>query len=232
MARSNYNELQAFLVIARVRSFTRAAAQLGVSQSAFSQTIRNLEARLGVRLLTRTTRSVSLTAAGERLFKAIASHFEEIDVELSALTELRDKPAGTVRITCGENAFEDIDLSEKVSVLSGMINALLALHAAFNQPPHLRAISLGEGRLSVMQVPPRRNDFVRPDLIISLGAVAAHHADLVPLVLPAMIDSPSRIRVKSPKPDESRTPAGDRDCSPVSRRRAKSSRRSRNSAAP
>lgn len=100
----NFNDLAAFAAVARERSFTRAAAKLGVSPSALSQTIRNLEERLGLRLLTRTTRSVASTEAGERLLRKIAPRFEEIEAELAALNELRDKPAGTVRITAGEHA--------------------------------------------------------------------------------------------------------------------------------
>jgi DNA-binding transcriptional LysR family regulator len=108
MARENINDLTAFLAVAKERSFTRAAAKLGVSQSALSHTIRGLEERLGLRLLTRTTRSVAPTDAGERLVRTIGPRFEEIDAELSALTELRDKPAGTIRITTGEHAAEAI----------------------------------------------------------------------------------------------------------------------------
>ncbi|MFT4129261.1 LysR family transcriptional regulator [Labrys sp. (in: a-proteobacteria)] len=100
----NLNDLAAFAAVARERSFTRAAAKLGVSPSALSQTIRNLEERLGLRLLTRTTRSVASTEAGERLLRTITPRFEEIEAELAALSELRDKPAGTVRITAGEHA--------------------------------------------------------------------------------------------------------------------------------
>jgi DNA-binding transcriptional LysR family regulator len=99
----NFNDLAAFATVARERSFTRAAAKLGVSPSALSQTIRNLEERLGLRLLTRTTRSVASTEAGERLLRTVAPRFEEIQAELAALSDLRDKPAGTVRITAGEH---------------------------------------------------------------------------------------------------------------------------------
>ena len=104
MARENLNDLFAFLAVARERSFTRAAAKLGVSQSALSHTIRGLEERLGLRLLTRTTRSVSPTEAGERLVLTVGPRFEEIEAELAALAELREKPAGTIRITTGEHA--------------------------------------------------------------------------------------------------------------------------------
>src|SRR2546428_12205854 len=104
MRRGNVNDLLAFLAVARERSFTKAAAKLGLSQSALSHTIRGLEARLGLRLLTRTTRSVSPTAAGERLLQNVGPRFEEIEAELEALRELRDKPAGTIRITATEDA--------------------------------------------------------------------------------------------------------------------------------
>jgi DNA-binding transcriptional LysR family regulator len=104
MARENFNDLLAFVTVAREGSFTRAAAQLGVSQSALSHTIRGLEARLALRLLTRTTRSVSPTEAGERLLMTVAPRFEEIEAELAALSELRDKPAGNIRITAADHA--------------------------------------------------------------------------------------------------------------------------------
>jgi DNA-binding transcriptional LysR family regulator len=108
MPRENINDLLAFLAVAKARSFTRAAAKLGVSQSALSHTIRGLEERLGLRLLTRTTRSVAPTEAGERLLLNVGPRFEEIDAELAALGELREKPAGTIRITTGEHAAEAI----------------------------------------------------------------------------------------------------------------------------
>src|SRR5208283_2601849 len=101
MARENVNDLIAFLGVARERSFTKAAAKLGVSQSALSHTIRDLEARLGLRLLTRTTRSVAPTNAGERLLYTVGPRLDEIDSELAALNELREKPAGNIRITAG-----------------------------------------------------------------------------------------------------------------------------------
>lgn len=104
MPKENLNDLQAFVAVARERSFTRAAAQLGLSRSALSHTMLTLEARLGVRLLTRTTRSVSTTEAGTRLLDALAPRFDEIELELSSLNALRDKPAGTVRITAGDHS--------------------------------------------------------------------------------------------------------------------------------
>lgn len=103
MIKRNLNDLLSFVAVAREGTFTRAAAQLGVTQSALSQSISGLEARLQIRLLTRTTRSVSPTAAGERLLNAIGNRFDEIEAELDELSALRDKPSGTVRITCGDH---------------------------------------------------------------------------------------------------------------------------------
>ncbi|RVA36742.1 LysR family transcriptional regulator [Mesorhizobium sp. M7A.F.Ca.CA.004.10.1.1] len=108
MPRDNLNELTAFLAVAREESFTRAAAKLGVSQSALSHTVRALEERLGVRLLTRTTRSVSPTEAGERLARTVGPRLDEIEAEIPALSALREKPAGTIRITAGEHAADAI----------------------------------------------------------------------------------------------------------------------------
>ncbi|MBV7543524.1 LysR family transcriptional regulator [Acidovorax sp. sic0104] len=117
MPRRNFNDLLAFVTVAREGSFTRAAGTLGVTQSALSQAIRGLEEGLQIRLLTRTTRSVAPTSAGERLMKAIGHRFEEIEAELDALTELRDKPAGTVRITCGDNVLHTVLLPKLAPLL-------------------------------------------------------------------------------------------------------------------
>ena len=103
MSRVDFNDLAAFAMVAKERSFTKAGAKLGVSQSALSQTIKSLEERLKLRLLTRTTRSVAPTEAGKRLLETIAPRFEEIEAKLAALGELRGKPAGTIRITAGEH---------------------------------------------------------------------------------------------------------------------------------
>ena len=116
MQRGNLDDLRALVAVGRERSFTKAAAKLGVSQSALSQTIRQLEMRLGVRLLTRTTRSVSPTEAGERLLRTVVPRFEEIDAEISTIAELREKPAGTIRITATEFAVEAL-LVPKLSKL-------------------------------------------------------------------------------------------------------------------
>ncbi len=135
MARDELSELKAFIAVAQEGSFTRAAARLGVTSSALSHTIRALEERLGLRLLTRTTRSVSTTEAGERLFRSIAPHFEQIRAELDALSELRDKPSGSLRISSGIHAAETIlrpglarflpdypDINVEVSVNDGFVD--------------------------------------------------------------------------------------------------------------
>lgn len=108
MARETMGDLVAFLAVAREHSFTRAAGSLGVSPSALSHTIRGLEERIGVRLLTRTTRSVAPTEAGERLLRTIGPHFDEIRAELEALSEYRDRPGGTIRIVAPDHASETV----------------------------------------------------------------------------------------------------------------------------
>lgn len=120
MAREVFDDLASFAVVARERSFTKAAAKLGVSQSALSQTIRALEKRLGLPLLTRTTRSVAPTEAGERLLGTVAPRFEEIEAVLVSLSALRARPAGTIRITAGEHP--------ALSVLQPALARLLPLH--------------------------------------------------------------------------------------------------------
>jgi DNA-binding transcriptional LysR family regulator len=119
MNRDKLGDLAAFLAVAEERSFTRAAAKLGTSQSALSHTVRRLEARLGLRLLTRTTRSVAPTDAGEKLIETLRPALDEIDGRLAALTELREKPAGTIRITTGETAAESVLLPALVRLLPG-----------------------------------------------------------------------------------------------------------------
>jgi len=117
MQRGNLDDLLAFLTVARERSFTKAAAKLGMSQSSLSHIIRELEARLGVRLLTRTTRSVAPTQAGERLLQTIGPRFEEIDAEVAAVRDQREKPAGTIRITATEYAADGILLPKLAKLL-------------------------------------------------------------------------------------------------------------------
>jgi DNA-binding transcriptional LysR family regulator len=108
MPREDVGDLFAFLAVARERSFTKAAAKLGVSQSALSHTITRFEQRIGIRLLTRTTRSVAPTQAGERLLRTVGPRLDEVETELASLTELRDKPAGTIRITTSDHAANTI----------------------------------------------------------------------------------------------------------------------------
>lgn len=185
MARENYNDLQAFLAVARERSFTRAAAQLGVSQSALSHTIRGLEARLGLRLLTRTTRNVAPTEAGERLFRELTPNFEDIDAALSRLSELRDKPSGTLRITSGEHAAS--------TILWPVLRKLLP------QYPDIRVEVISDASLT---------DIVaeRFDAGIRLGEQVANDMIAVPISPPmrmAVVGSPdylaSRPKPKTPR---------------------------------
>jgi DNA-binding transcriptional LysR family regulator len=117
MQRGHLDDLLAFLAVAREQSFTRAAGKLGVSQSALSHTMRELEARLGIRLLTRTTRRVAPTAAGERLLHTLGPRFEDIEAELAAVSELRERPAGTIRITATEYATDAILLPKLQKLL-------------------------------------------------------------------------------------------------------------------
>ncbi|HBS54432.1 MAG TPA: LysR family transcriptional regulator [Stenotrophomonas sp.] len=117
MARRNFNDLLAFVTVAREGSFTRAAGVLGVTQSALSQAIKTLEESLGIRLLTRTTRSVSPTAAGEHLLQSIGNHFDDIDAELDALTALRDTPGGLVKITSGDHVLRTVLLPKLMPLL-------------------------------------------------------------------------------------------------------------------
>jgi DNA-binding transcriptional LysR family regulator len=139
MRREDLADLAAFAAVAEERSFTRAAAKLGTSQSALSHTIRRLEARLGVRLLTRSTRSVAPTEAGERLLRTLAPALEEIDVELAQLSALREKPAGTIRISASDHAARAIlwpalarllpdypDIKVELSVDSGFVDIVAA----------------------------------------------------------------------------------------------------------
>jgi DNA-binding transcriptional LysR family regulator len=117
MQRGNLDDLLAFVAVGKERSFTKAAAKLGMSQSSLSHVIRELEARIGVRLLTRTTRSVSPTEAGERLLNDLAPRFEEIDASLASITELREKPAGNVRITATEFVIDTVLIPRLAKVL-------------------------------------------------------------------------------------------------------------------
>ncbi len=131
MPRETLNDLLAFLAVAQERSFTRAAAKLGVSQSALSHTVRALETRLGVRLLTRTTRSVSPTDAGERLLQTVAPRLEEIEAEITAVSELGDKVAGTVRITATDVAIDAVLWPRLAKVLQRYPDLRVELHTDY-----------------------------------------------------------------------------------------------------
>lgn len=131
MAREHYSQLQALIVLARERSFTRAAAQLAMSQSMLSHTIRDLETRLGVRLLTRTTRSVSVTEAGERLIAEVAPRLELIEAQLHAVVELGDMPSGTVRITASDHAIDSLLWPKLQSLLARYPRLNLELHSDY-----------------------------------------------------------------------------------------------------
>jgi DNA-binding transcriptional LysR family regulator len=131
MARDNITDIVAFLAVARERSFTRAAARLGVSQSALSHTVRDLEARLGVRLLTRTTRSVSPTEAGERLVRTVGPRLDEIEAEITAVSDLGDKPIGTVRITAIDHVIDSVLWPRLAKVLDQYPDVLVELSSDY-----------------------------------------------------------------------------------------------------
>ena len=139
MQRGHLDDLVAFVAVGRERSFTKAAAKLGVSQSALSHTIRELEARLGVRLLTRTTRSVSPTDAGERLLHTLGPRFEEIETELAAIGELREKPAGTIRITATEYTVDTLLWPKLAKFLSRYPDIKVVILSMNGEPEQMQA---------------------------------------------------------------------------------------------
>ncbi|MGM3174351.1 LysR family transcriptional regulator [Dickeya lacustris] len=166
------NDILAFLAVAKEQSFTRAATKIGVSASALSHTIRNLEERLGVRLLTRTTRNVAPTDAGERLMKTVGPLFEQISTEIEKVCELRDKPAGTIRITCSDDAAEQVlrpvlpaffaeypDINVEVSIDYGFTNIVeqrfdAGIRLGESVSKEMIAVRLGpDWRLSVVGAP-------------------------------------------------------------------------------
>src|SRR3954471_2612655 len=184
MPRQNVNDLLAFRAVAQERSFTRAAAQMGVSTSALSHTIRGLEERLGIRLLTRTTRSVLATQAGERLLGAIGPYFDGIESELATLSELRDKPAGMVRITTGAHAANTVlepalarllptypDIQVELSVDAGFIDIVAERCDA--------GVRLGETIAQDMVVV-RIGPDMRMAVVASPGYFASHPAPITP----------------------------------------------------
>ncbi|MDA9500137.1 LysR family transcriptional regulator [Bradyrhizobium sp. CCBAU 11357] len=185
MTRDDASDLLAFLAVARERSFTRAAAKLGMTQSGLSQIIRNLEERLGVRLLNRTTRSVTPTQAGERLFQSIGPKFVEMDADLAALSELREKPAGTVRLTATEYAASAI--------------LLPALHNILPQYPDIHVeiiVDYGLTNIVAQQV----DAGIRPGELVAKDMIAVR---VSPDLRMAVVGSPSyfagRKRPKKPQ---------------------------------
>jgi DNA-binding transcriptional LysR family regulator len=184
MPRPDLDALLAFLAVARERSFTRAAAQRGVSQSALSQTVRGLEARLGLRLLARTTRRVAPTEAGERLLRTVGPRLDEIEAELAALGALRDRPAGTIRIAATENA--------AATVLLPALERLLPDH------PDIRVeIAIDYGLTDI--VAERFDAGVRPGEIVAEGMVAVR---IGPAMRMAVVGAPAYLATR-PRP---RTP--------------------------
>lgn len=184
MAQTNYNDLLAFLAVAREGSFTRAAAKLGVSQSALSQTIRALEERMDLRLLVRTTRSVSATEDGEHLLRTVAPRFDEIEAELAMLSERRSKPAGTIRISAGEHAALTVlqpaiarllplypDINVEVIVENGMTDIVAARYDA--------GVRLGEQVAKDMIAVPISGDF-RMAIVASPAYFAGRPAPVTP----------------------------------------------------
>ena len=184
MPRQNINDLLAFRAVARERSFTRAAARIGVSPSALSHRLRALEERLGVRLLTRTTRSVAPTEAGERLLAAIGPHFDGIEAELAALSALRDRPAGTIRITTGEHAAATILWPAVSRLLTDYpeINVEISVNAGFVDIVAERfdaGIRLGE-TIAQDMVAVRIGPDMRMAAVGSPSYFAAHNAPRTP----------------------------------------------------
>lgn len=162
MARDNLNDLLVFFEIARERSFTRAAAKLGMTQSALSHIVRSLEARLGVRLLMRTTRSVSPTEAGERLLQNVAPRLEEIEAEIAAVGELGDKPAGTVRITAIDHVVDTVLWPRLAKILPLYPDLHVEISADY------RIVDIAAERYDIGV---RFGDQVEPDMIaVRLGA--------------------------------------------------------------
>lgn len=198
MPRQDVNDLLAFCAIARERSFTRAAAQIGVSTSALSHTVRKLEGRLGIRLLTRTTRSVALTEAGERLLGSVGPHFDGIETELAALGALRDKPAGTIRITTGIHAAETILWPALAKLLPAYpdIHVELGVHAGFIDIVAERfdaGVRLGE-TIAQDMVAVR----IGPDMCMAAVASPAYVSGRAPPLVPQDLAQHSCINLRFP----------------------------------
>jgi DNA-binding transcriptional LysR family regulator len=198
MPRTDLNDLFAFLAVSRERSFTRAAAKLGVSQSALSQTIRGLEARVGLRLLTRTARSVAPTEAGERLLRTIGPKLDEIDEELTALGELREKPSGTIRIAATENAAASVlmpalerllpdypDIRAEIVIDDGLTNIVAEQCDAGVRPGE----TLASGMISVP---------IGPDMRMAVVGAPAYFAKRLPPRTPRELTGHNCINLRLP----------------------------------
>jgi DNA-binding transcriptional LysR family regulator len=198
MAREDYSDLLGFIAVARAGSFTRAAAQLGVSQSALSQSIRGLEERLGFRLLTRTTRSVSPTDAGQRLMLTVAPRFEEIEAELASLGELRDKPAGTVRITTSDHAADTILLPKLAPLLQEYPDLKVEINTNYElvdivEQRYDAGVRLGE-QVAKDMIATR----VGPDMRMAVVGSPAYFARRAPPSMPQELTSHTCINVRLP----------------------------------
>ncbi|WP_426088200.1 LysR family transcriptional regulator [Janthinobacterium sp. PSPC1-1] len=198
MAQTNFNDILAFVAVARAGSFTKAAAKLGVSQSALSQTVRALEERLDLRLLVRTTRSVSPTEAGEQLLRTVAPRFDEIEAELALLSERRDKPAGNIRISAGEHAALTVlqpaiarllphypDINIEVVVDNGMTDIVAARCDA--------GVRLGEQVAKDMIAMP-----IGPDFRMAVVAAPAYFSHQAPPVTPQDLMAHNCINMRLP----------------------------------
>jgi len=198
MAQTNFNDILAFVAVARAGSFTKAAAKLGVSQSALSQTVRALEERLDLRLLLRTTRSVSPTEAGEQLLRTVAPRFDEIEAELALLSERRDKPAGNIRISAGEHAALTVlqpaiarllphypDINIEVVVDNGMTDIVAARCDA--------GVRLGEQVAKDMIAMP-----IGPDFRMAVVAAPAYFARHAPPATPQDLMAHNCINMRLP----------------------------------
>jgi len=198
MKKETAADLVAFLVVAREQSFTRAAAQLGVSQSAISQTMRGLESRLGVRLLTRTTRRVSVTEAGERLLRTVGPRFEEIDGELEAVTALRETPAGTIRLTATENAAASVlwptlerflpkypEIKVEIVIDYGLTDIVAQRFDAGVRPGE----TVASGMISVR---------IAPDMRMAVVGAPAYFAEHEPLTIPQELTGHNCINLRLP----------------------------------
>ena len=198
MAQTNFNDILAFVAVAREGSFTRAAAKLGVSQSALSQTVRALEERLDLRLLVRTTRSVSATEAGEQLLRTVAPRFDEIETALALLSERRDKPAGNIRISAGEHSALTVlqpaiarllpdypDIHVEVVVDNGMTDIVAARCDA--------GVRLGEQVAKDMIAMP-----IGPDFRMAIVASPAYFARHAPPATPQDLTAHNCINMRLP----------------------------------